>query len=35
MLARWAKHPDPEKKGAMVPDSVAVEFERFNPPKNA
>jgi hypothetical protein len=34
-LARWSKHPDPEKKGVMVPDQVAEEFVRFNPPKNA
>lgn len=33
-LARWAKHPDAEKKGVMVPDIVAAEFMRFNPPKN-
>jgi hypothetical protein len=35
VLARWTKHPDAEKKGVMVPDVVAVEFEHFNPPKNA
>jgi hypothetical protein len=35
VLARWTKHPDPEKKGVMVPDVVATEFSRFNPPKNA
>jgi len=33
-LARWTKHPDPEKKGVMVPDVAADEFVRFNPPKN-
>jgi hypothetical protein len=33
-LARWAAHPDPEKKGVMVPDVVAADFLRFNPPKN-
>jgi hypothetical protein len=33
-LARWAAHPDPEKKGVMVPDVVAADFVRFNPPKN-
>lgn len=33
-LARWAAHPDPEKKGVMVPDVVAAEYVRFNPPKN-
>lgn len=34
-LARWAAHPDPEKKGVMVPDVVAADFLRFNPPKNS
>ena len=34
VLARWTKHPDQEKKGVMVPDVVADEFVRFNPPKN-
>ena len=34
VLSRWIKHPDPEKKGVMVPDVVASEFTRFNPPKN-
>ena len=34
ILARWIKHPDPEQKGVMVPDSSAEDFERFNPPKN-
>ena len=33
-LARWAKHPDPDKKGVLVPDVVADEYIRFNPPKN-
>ena len=33
-LARWAAHPDPEKKGVMVPDVVAADYLRFNPPKN-
>jgi hypothetical protein len=35
LLARWARHPDPDKKGVMVPDVVAAEFTRFNPPTNA
>jgi hypothetical protein len=35
LLARWAAHPDPDKKGVMVPDAVAAEFVHFNPPKNA
>jgi hypothetical protein len=34
VLSRWIKHPDPEQKGVMVPDSTAEEFTRFNPPKN-
>lgn len=34
MLSRWAAHPDTEQKGVMVPDSVAAEYTRFNPPKN-
>jgi len=34
VLARWAKHPDPDQKGVMVPDSSAAEYARFNPPKN-
>jgi hypothetical protein len=33
-LARWSKHPDPEKKGVIVPDVVAEQYLRFNPPKN-
>jgi hypothetical protein len=34
VLSRWIKHPDPEQKGVMVPDSTADEFTHFNPPKN-
>jgi hypothetical protein len=33
-LARWSKHPDPDKKGVLLPDVVAEEYLRFNPPKN-
>ena len=33
-LARWTKHPDPDKKGVLLPDVVADEYLRFNPPKN-
>jgi hypothetical protein len=33
-LARWIKHPDAEKKGVVVPDVSAAEYDRFNPPKN-
>ena len=34
VLARWVKHPDADKKGVMVPDVVAEDFTRFNPPQN-
>lgn len=34
-LARWAAHPDPAKKGVMVPDVVAADYLHFNPPKNS
>jgi hypothetical protein len=34
VLSRWTKHPDKTKKGVMVPDSVAAEYDHFNPPKN-
>jgi hypothetical protein len=34
VLARWVKHPDADKKGVMVPDVVAEDFARFNPPQN-
>jgi len=34
VLARWIKHPDTEQKGVMVPDVVADEFVRLNPPTN-
>lgn len=33
-LARWTAHPDKDKKGVLLPDSVAAEYVRFNPPKN-
>jgi hypothetical protein len=34
ILARWVKHPDPDKKGVMVPDVAAEDYARFNPPQN-
>jgi hypothetical protein len=34
VLARYVKHPDKEKKGIMVPDVSAKEYDYFNPPKN-
>jgi hypothetical protein len=33
-LARWAAHPDKDKKGQFLTDSAAAEYMRFNPPKN-
>jgi hypothetical protein len=33
-LTRWAADPDKTKKGVMVPDVVAADLLRFNPPKN-
>lgn len=33
-LARWAAHPDKDKKGQFLTDSAAAEYTRFNPPKN-
>ena len=33
-LARWTKHPDPDKKGVLLPDVVAADYLKFNPPKN-
>jgi hypothetical protein len=35
VLGRWTAHPDPEKKGTIVPDVVAADFLRFNPPKSS
>ena len=34
LLARWAAHPDKDKKGVFVPDAVAEGYTHFNPPKN-
>lgn len=31
-VARWAAHPDKDKKGVLMPDPMAQEFVRFNPP---
>jgi hypothetical protein len=33
-LRPWRKHPDASKKGVMVPDVAAEDFERFNPPQS-
>lgn len=32
LLQRWAAHPDKDKKGVFMPDAMAAEFTRFNPP---
>lgn len=32
VLQRWAAHPDKDKKGVLMPDEMASEFNRFNPP---
>jgi hypothetical protein len=32
VLQRWAAHPDTDKKGVFMPDAMAAEFTRFNPP---
>jgi hypothetical protein len=32
LLQRWAAHPDKDKKGVFMPDPMAAEFTRFNPP---
>jgi hypothetical protein len=32
VLQRWAAHPDKDKKGVFMPDGIAAEFNRFNPP---
>ena len=32
VLQRWAAHPDKDKQGVLMPDEIAAEFNRFNPP---
>jgi hypothetical protein len=32
VLSRWAAHPDKDKKGVLMPDAIAAEFNKFNPP---
>ncbi len=32
VLQRWAAHPDQDKKGVLMPDDMAVQYNRFNPP---
>jgi hypothetical protein len=32
VLQRWAAHPDQDKKGVLMPDDMAGQYNRFNPP---
>jgi hypothetical protein len=32
VLARWAAHPDKDKKGQFMTDEMAADWNRFNPP---
>lgn len=32
VLSRWAAHPDKEKKGVLMTDEMAGEYNRLNPP---
>jgi hypothetical protein len=32
VLSRWAAHPDKDKKGVLMTDAMAGEYNRFNPP---
>jgi hypothetical protein len=32
MLSRWAAHPDKDKKGVLMTDAAAGDYQRFNPP---
>jgi hypothetical protein len=31
-VSRWAAHPDKDKKGALMTDAAAGDYQRFNPP---
>ena len=31
-IARWAAHPDKDKKGQFMTDGMAESWNRFNPP---
>jgi hypothetical protein len=33
-LSRWAAHPDPDKKGVLMPDAMVAAYTRLNPPLN-
>lgn len=32
ILARWAAHPDKDKKGQFMTDAMASSWDKFNPP---
>jgi hypothetical protein len=32
VLSRWAAHPDKDKKGVLMSDAAAGDYNRFNPP---
>ena len=32
VLSRWAAHPDKDKKGVLMTDAGAGQWNRFNPP---
>jgi hypothetical protein len=32
VLSRWAAHPDKDKKGVLMTDGMAADYNRFNPP---
>jgi hypothetical protein len=32
VLARWSAHPDKDKKGVLLTDGAAGEYQRFNLP---
>jgi hypothetical protein len=32
VLQRWAAHPDQDKKGVLMPDEMAGQYNKFNPP---
>jgi len=32
VLARWAAHPDKDKKGQFMTDGMAADWNKFNPP---
>jgi hypothetical protein len=32
VLSRWAAHPDKDKKGVLMTDAAAADYNKFNPP---